>query len=130
MSDFQRRITNQSDVEAANRAAGGYARAAGVADARAAEFALICSELANNLLDYGTDGVLTLTQVGETEQWGLRFEAKDTGPGISNVPLAMSRGYSTGGGLGEGLPLVQRLADEFDLESTPEGTSVTATKWK
>lgn len=130
MSDFQRRITNQSDVEAANRAAGDYARAAGVADAHVAEFALICSELANNLLDYGTHGVLLLTQLRAGEQWGLRVEARDTGPGISNVPLAMSRGYSTGGGLGEGLPLVERLADEFHLDSTPEGTSVTATKWK
>ena len=130
MSDFQRRIKNQSDVEAANRAAGGYARAAGMEDARVAEFALICSELANNLLDYGTDGVLTLTQVGEADRWGLRVEARDAGPGITNVGLAMTRGHSTGGGLGEGLPLVERLADEFDLKSTSEGTSVTVVKWK
>jgi serine/threonine-protein kinase RsbT len=38
-------------------------------------------------------------------------------------------GYSTGGGLGSGLPSVRRLMDEFGITSRPAGTRVVARKW-
>lgn len=56
--------------------------------------------------------------------------ARDSGPGISDVARAMTDGYSTGGGLGLGLPGVRRLMDEFEITSTAgEGTVVQAKKW-
>ena len=56
--------------------------------------------------------------------------AHDEGPGIPDLELAMTDGYSTGGGLGLGLPGTRRLMDEFEIVSTVgEGTTVTVTKW-
>jgi serine/threonine-protein kinase RsbT len=56
--------------------------------------------------------------------------SSDEGPGISDVALALREGYSTGGGMGCGLPGVQRLMDEFSIQSQPGvGTQVRACKW-
>jgi serine/threonine-protein kinase RsbT len=42
----------------------------------------------------------------------------------------MRDGFSTGRGLGKGLPGSQRLMHEFKIESTPErGTRITVVRW-
>ena len=56
----------------------------------------------------------------------LKITARDTGPGIPDISLAMQEGYSTaseearsmGFGAGMGLPNMQRNASEFDIQST------------
>ena len=61
---------------------------------------------------------------------GIRVVARDEGPGIDDIELALQDGYTSGGGLGLGLPGARRLVDEFDIESAPsEGTTVTLVKW-
>ena len=56
--------------------------------------------------------------------------ARDEGPGIEDLERALTDGYTTGGGLGLGLPGARRLVDEFDIETAPgEGTTVTLVKW-
>jgi serine/threonine-protein kinase RsbT len=56
--------------------------------------------------------------------------AVDHGPGISNIPRAMEDGYSSGRGLGLGLPGARRLMDEFEIESKAEvGTTISMVKW-
>jgi len=65
------------------------------------------------------------------ERRGVELVAQDEGPGIADIPLALSEGYSTGGGLGCGLPGVQRLMDDFEINSTPGlGTRIVARKWQ
>ncbi len=60
----------------------------------------------------------------------MAVEAKDTGPGIANIDLAMQDGYSTAQTLGAGLPGVRRLTDVFHIESeVGVGTRVYAVKW-
>ncbi len=58
---------------------------------------------------------------------------EDVGPGIENVELAMSKGFSTatnvaremGFGAGMGLPNMEKVSDEFIIESTPNvGTHI------
>ena len=62
---------------------------------------------------------------------GLRLVFQDKGPGIPDISLAMRDGYTTGGGLGMGLPGTRRLVNEFNIASSPgEGTTVTIVKWK
>jgi serine/threonine-protein kinase RsbT len=57
--------------------------------------------------------------------------ARDRGPGISDVKLAVQPGYSTSGGLGLGLPGVRRIVDDFQVVSERHrGTTITVTKWK
>ena len=59
-----------------------------------------------------------------------RVTLRDAGPGIADVQLALQDGYSTGRGLGLGLPGSRRLMDEFDIVSRRgKGTKVTMRKW-
>jgi serine/threonine-protein kinase RsbT len=88
------------------------------------------SELARNIVEYAHNGEIILTVVQDGNRKGFRVEARDEGPGIPNIDLAMQDGYSTGGGLGLGLPGTRRLMDDFLINSGPgKPTRVVATKW-
>lgn len=89
------------------------------------------SELARNTLDYGRGGTMQLLALEESGRRGLRLVFEDQGPGIPDVQLALSDGYTTGNGLGLGLGGSRRLMNEFDIVSkVGEGTRITATRWK
>jgi serine/threonine-protein kinase RsbT len=61
---------------------------------------------------------------------GIEVVAADHGPGIEDVERALQDGYTTGGGVGLGLPGARRLVDEFEIESAPrQGTTVRLVKW-
>jgi serine/threonine-protein kinase RsbT len=89
------------------------------------------SELARNALIYGGGGVLTWELLSEGAKRGLRLVFEDKGPGIPNLDLAMTDGWTSGHGLGLGLTGTRRLVNEFDIESTVGvGTRVTIARWK
>jgi serine/threonine-protein kinase RsbT len=89
------------------------------------------SELARNTLSYGGGGTARIETLQEGSRLGLRLTFEDTGPGIADLTLALTDGYTTGGGLGLGLSGSKRLVNEFDIWSQPgEGTRVTITRWK
>jgi serine/threonine-protein kinase RsbT len=89
------------------------------------------SEVARNITTYATRGEVLLSIVRDNGgREGIRVVARDQGPGIADVDLAMQDGYTSGGGLGLGLPGARRLVDEFDIDTTVgQGTSITVTKW-
>ncbi|MGV9290153.1 anti-sigma regulatory factor [Streptomyces sp. NPDC003719] len=88
------------------------------------------SELARNTLVHGGGGHVDMTRLEDGAAHGLRLSFVDTGPGIRDVELAMTDGYTSGGGLGLGLSGAERLVQEFTLESSPgQGTTVTITDW-
>ena len=88
------------------------------------------SELARNTLVYGGGGTVEVATVDNGRRSGIRIAFVDEGPGISDVNLALTDGYTTGGGLGLGLSGARRLVDEFDIDTEPgRGTSITVTKW-
>ena len=89
------------------------------------------SELARNTFEYGKGGEMKMDVVSQGLKKGLRLTFSDKGPGIENLTLALTDGYTTGGGLGMGLTGARRLVNEFNIQSTVgEGTTVTITKWK
>jgi len=89
------------------------------------------SEIARNTLEYGGGGELTIETLRDGIRRGLRLTFTDRGPGISDVPRAMTDGYTTGGGLGLGLSGAKRLSNEFDIQSTPgKGTRVMLGRWR
>ena len=89
------------------------------------------SELARNVLRYGGGGHAELEQLEQGMNKGVRVSFIDEGPGIADLELAFTDGYTSGGGMGLGLSGARRLADEFDIVTAPgEGTTVTITKWK
>lgn len=88
------------------------------------------SELARNMLNYAGGGEVVLESVNRAGQTGIRLTFTDQGPGIADVEQAMQDGYSTGAGLGLGLPGAKRLTNEFSLTSVVgQGTTVTVIKW-
>src|SRR4051812_21649526 len=89
------------------------------------------SELARNTLDYGGGGTVRLEAMEERGRKGLRLTFEDQGPGIPDLNLALTDGYTTGKGLGMGLSGSKRLVNEFEIHSqVGEGTRVTITRWK
>lgn len=123
-------INEVSDVERARRAARRLALSLGFSVDSAEECVLVVSELATNLVRYARAGELRLSRVADgSSRLGFQVESLDRGPGIADVGLALTDGFSTSGGLGAGLPAARRLADGFELTSSPHGTMVVARKW-
>jgi serine/threonine-protein kinase RsbT len=89
------------------------------------------SELARNALEHGGGGSAKVEVVTQGIRKGIRMIFEDKGPGIPDVKLAMTDGYTTGSGMGLGLSGSKRLVSELNVVTkVGEGTSVTATKWK
>jgi serine/threonine-protein kinase RsbT len=88
------------------------------------------SELVRNMLKYGRGGKVIIETVTKRSQTGVRLIFIDEGPGIADVSLAMTDGYSTGKSLGLGLPGTKRLVNEFEIESqVGVGTKISIIKW-
>ena len=88
------------------------------------------SELARNTLVYGGGGSVEVVRVENGRRAGIRIVFADQGPGIADIDLALTDGYTTGGGLGLGLSGARRLVDEFDIDTAVgRGTSITVVKW-
>ncbi len=88
------------------------------------------SELARNIKLYAGCGVVSVARLDVTGRRGLRIDFEDKGPGISDLELAMTDGYTTSRGMGKGLPGSRRLVDDFEIESeVGKGTTIRITKW-
>lgn len=96
-----------------------------------ATVATAISEIARNIIQYAGRGEMVLyIDTDDSGRQGIVIIARDEGPGIADVELAMQDGYSTSGGLGLGLPGARRLMDEFEVVSElGKGTTVTMRKW-
>lgn len=89
------------------------------------------SELARNTVKHGGGGVMTVDELSDGGRRGVRVKFEDQGPGIADMSLAMTDGWTSGGGLGLGLTGSKRLSNEFEIESAPgQGTRVVIIRWK
>jgi len=111
------------------RQARGLARSIGWDEVNVERVALATMELATNLVRYARDGRMIVSFVQGPRGGGIQIESHDAGPGIANIDDAMTDGVSHGGGLGNGLPGIRRLMDEFEIETSVKGTSVVARRW-
>ncbi|HEY0171276.1 MAG TPA: anti-sigma regulatory factor [Pyrinomonadaceae bacterium] len=91
----------------------------------------VTSELARNVVKYASRGRMIAQPLDAKQaRAGLRLIFEDDGPGIPDIDAAMSEGFSTGRGLGKGLPGSKRLVDVFEIESeVGRGTRVTVVRW-
>lgn len=88
------------------------------------------SELARNTLVHGGGGHAVMTVLHQPHNRGIQLSFVDHGPGIRDVDMAMTEGYTTGGGLGLGLSGAKRLVHEFAIDTAPgRGTTVTIRAW-
>ncbi|MFI5957067.1 ATP-binding protein [Cryptosporangium sp. NPDC051539] len=105
---------------------------AGLGLTSATKFITAGSELARNIVRYAThgQGEVLIEALEEGARKGVRATFTDSGPGIPDLDAAMSDNFTTGGGLGLGLPGSRRLVDEFSIDTGPgRGTTVVITQW-
>ncbi len=88
------------------------------------------SELARNTMVYGGGGDMDWQIIEDNMRTGLRITFRDEGPGIPDLKLAMTDGWTSGNGMGLGLTGAKRLVDEFELDTAPgAGTRISITRW-
>ena len=125
------RVTEEHHVAQARQAAAVLAKAIGLGRMATSDVSTSVSELAWNLFFHATGGgTITIAAIGRNGEVGIEVIAEDNGPGIPDVKSAMEDRFSTNGGLGGGLPGVERLMDEFEISSVVGVmTRIVARKW-
>jgi serine/threonine-protein kinase RsbT len=123
-------IDGELDILSARRSGRELATALGFDAVSQTLIATAISELGRNILKYAGHGAILLREAARNGARGVTVVATDEGPGIADLALAMTDGFSTGRSLGLGLPGTKRLMDDFDLVSeVGSGTVVTTTMW-
>ena len=130
MDDRRLVIRTEADVAQIRRMAREVALTIRLGPADTEAVALAVSELATNLARYAPGGMISLSAIEEGGRTGLQLESRDAGPGIADLGKAMQDGFSTGGGMGSGLPAARRLMDEFAIATGAGGTTIVARKWR
>jgi serine/threonine-protein kinase RsbT len=125
------RIEAEADIAVARRAVREVAMQIGFGATEIARIVTAASELGRNVHKYAGNGVMRWRAVAAGEKAGLELRFEDQGPGISDVNDALREGFTTGGGLGMGLPGAKRLMDEMEIETAPgKGTNIVVRKWR
>ncbi|MET0236923.1 MAG: anti-sigma regulatory factor [Kibdelosporangium sp.] len=123
-------IVGDDDVVRVRQLVRSYAQQAKLSLVDQTKLVTATSELARNTLIYGGGGTAEVEMVTRNSRRGVRASFADKGPGIADIDLAFTDGWTSGNGLGLGLSGARRLVDEFDLKTdVGAGTTVTVTKW-
>ena len=123
-------ISTAADIVTARREGRALATALGFNGSDLTLIATSISEVARNIVDHAKRGEIILAPAHQGNKFGITITARDEGPGIPDVSLAMQYGYSSRKGLGVGLPGAKWLMDEFDIDSkVGKGTTVILKKW-
>ena len=125
-------LRSEQDVVKARQAVRKLAQERGFSLVEQTKLVTASSELARNTLIHGGGGHMDMEVLAEADgRSGIRLRFVDEGPGIADMKLAMTDGWTSGNGLGLGLTGSKRLASEFDIQSAPgQGTRVTIVRWK
>lgn len=128
--DTRIRVDSEIGVVAARQAGRKMAEQLGFSTTEQTLIATAISEMARNIIQYAKTGEILLSLVKEDGHQGIRVIAQDKGPGIRDVELALRDGYTSGKGMGMGIPGARRLMDDFEIISeVGRGTRVVMTKW-
>jgi serine/threonine-protein kinase RsbT len=131
-ADNEARVVVEADADIVRARQSGHAIAmrAGFNSTEATVVATAISEVARNIVRFARRGEVYVSIVTDGEANGVTVVARDVGPGIEDIDLALKEGYTTYGGRGLGLPGARKLMDEFEISSeVGYGTTVTMTKW-
>jgi serine/threonine-protein kinase RsbT len=123
-------VGNPDDIVAARQAGHRLARELGFSLTDVTMIATAISEVARNITSYAGYGAIRIAVEDREDRKALVVRAEDNGPGIANIERALEDGFSTGLGLGLGLPGARRLMDRLIVKSMPgQGTVVEMWKW-
>lgn len=133
ITEAQVPITGEDGIVASRQRAREVARSLGFGAVDQSRIATAVSELARNIVRYATDGrgEFVIREVQASGRAGIEIIVSDNGPGIADLDEAMRDGFTSGGGMGMGLPGTRRLMDEMTVDSAlGKGTRVTIRKWR
>lgn len=123
-------IRNPDDIVEARKAGHHLALDLGFSLTDVTMIATAISEIARNITSYAGRGAVQVAVAEREGRKALVVRAEDDGPGIADIERAMEDGYSTGRGLGMGLPGARRLMDRLIVESSlGHGTVIEMWKW-
>ncbi len=123
-------INNPDDIVDARKAGHQLALELGFSLTDVTMIATAISEVARNITSYAGHGAVRVAVADREGRKALIIRAEDEGPGIADIERAMEDGYSTGRGLGLGLPGSRRLMDRMIVESeVGRGTAIEMWKW-
>jgi serine/threonine-protein kinase RsbT len=123
-------IRTGDDVVRVRQLVRGHAQAVRLSLVDQTKLVTAASELARNIVTYGGSGVVRVETVTRNGRTGIRAIFADSGPGIADLELALTDGWTSGSGLGLGLGGARRLVDDFDIDTeVGRGTTVTVVKW-
>ena len=129
-ADFVVDVNNSDDIVTARQAGHELARQLGFSLTDVTMIATAISEIARNITSYAGRGEVRVGVQYRDGRQAIVVRAEDDGPGIVDIERALEDGYSTGRGLGLGLPGARRLMDRLVVESSPgKGTIVEMWKW-
>jgi serine/threonine-protein kinase RsbT len=129
-SEGSQPVLIEQDVVLARQTARKLAQECGMRLIDLTKMVTAVSELARNTMVYGGGGHMDWQILEDNMRTGLRITFRDEGPGIPDLKLAMTDGWTSGKGMGLGLTGAKRLVDEFELDTAPgAGTRVTITRW-
>lgn len=118
------------DIVTARQEGRDLAERMGCSSIESTMIATAISEIARNIMSHAGRGEIAISAVRIDGRNAVEVVATDEGPGIADIERAMQDGYSTGAGLGLGLPGAGRLMDHFEVRSEPGvGTTVIMRKW-
>lgn len=124
-------IITENDIVLVRQMARQYAKNLTMGIVEQTRITTAVSELLRNMYQYAGGGEVIINTGDINERKSLIITFNDNGPGIENLDLAMSDGYTSGGGMGYGLPGAKRLVDSFEIHTKAnEGTSIRLMKWK
>ena len=123
-------INNPDDIVDARKAGHQLALDLGFSLTDVTMIATAISEVARNITSYAGHGAVRVAVADREGRKALIIRAEDEGPGIADIERAMEDGYSTGRGLGLGLPGARRLMDRLIVVSeVGRGTVIEMWKW-
>ena len=83
------------------------------------------------MYNYAGGGEVLIEKGQIEDHTALIITCIDQGPGIPDIERAMTDGFTTGMGMGYGLPGAKRLVDRFEIYSVVnKGTTVRVMKWR
>ncbi len=123
-------INHPDDIVTARKAGHQLALDLGFSLTDVTMIATAISEIARNITSYAGRGAVRVAVQDREGRKALVVRAEDDGPDIADIERGMEDGYSTGRGLGMGLPGARRLMDRLIVESVVgRGTIVEMWKW-
>jgi serine/threonine-protein kinase RsbT len=124
-------IRSEADIVATRQMVRGLTRQLNFSLVDQTKTITAASELSRNVLVHGGGGRMRWETLEDGAKVGLRLHFEDEGPGIADPKLALTDGWTSGHGMGLGLPGSKRLVNEFELHTVVgAGTRVSITKWK